>query len=250
MRQTYGIHPVLETLKHHPRAIHKIYIKNDRQSGLIQEIVELARQHDIVLEYKDRAALDSQAHQKNHQGVIAVLDDFQYTIIEDFLEKFAQRLDSRYGLILILDGLTDPHNLGAVIRSASAAKVDAIIIPKDNSVDITETVAKASAGAIEHIPVIKITNIARTIDQLKDQGFWIIGAQSGDVPSIYGQKYDRHFALIIGSEGKGLRELTKKKCDLLLAIPLPGPMASLNASCAASVIIFEIQRQRGYLERA
>lgn len=230
----YGRNSVLETLK----SKHKIYELYIQQGLKVDEIINLARNKSIRIIIKSKNELDRLAGNK-HQGVVLNIEKYSYKSVEDMLSK----KKSEYPLIVILDGIEDPHNLGSILRTADAAGVDGIIIPKHDSAELNATVAKVSTGAIEHVAVAR-SNLNMTIDKLKKDGFFIIGTDA-----LSNKKYDEvdyacPVALIIGSEGKGIRESIKKECDLLIKIPMKGHVNSLNAGVAAGILIFEVNRRR------
>mgnify|MGYP000158889084 CR=1 FL=1 len=242
MKEQYvvGRNPVLEVLKT-DKEIEKIYILKGELKGSVAKIIGIAKDKNITIQYVDKGKLNEIAKGTNHQGVAALVAPYDYCSIEDILSK-AKKLN-KPPFVLILDGIEDPHNLGSIIRTAECGGVDGIIIPKRRAAHITETVYKTSAGAVEHMLIAKVANIPSAIDMLKEEGLWIYGADAD------GEKY--HFdvdlkgsvALVIGSEGKGLSKLVKEKCDFLIKIPMYGKISSLNASNAASILIYEVVRQ-------
>ena len=234
-----GRNAVLEALKS-GRNIDKINIqKTDGQySGPVRQIIAQAKEKKIPVYYSDKTHMDKTPH---HQGVIAVASDFEYCQVEDMLEIARQR--GEQPLLIILDGIEDPHNLGAIMRTAECAGAHGVIIPKRHSVSVNETVLKTSAGAAEYMPCARVTNIARTIDELKDAGIWIYACDMGD-GLIYDQDMTGPMAVVIGSEGFGISRLVKEKCDFVVSIPMSGNINSLNASNAAAIFIYEVVRQR------
>lgn len=239
--QIEGKNPVLEALRG-DRDIEKILISKDLDDGRTRQIIAKARNKNILVQRVDKRHLDNIAVSASHQGVIAIAASYNYVDVDDILEN-ASKGDAP-PFILILDEITDPHNFGAIIRTAECSGVDGIIIPKHRSVGLTPTVVKASAGAVEHMMIAKVTNIANTIDYIKEKGLWVAGADMEG--SVYTKEnLDGPIALVIGSEGKGLGRLVKEKCDFLVKIPMKGKIQSLNASVAAAVLMYEIVRQRG-----
>ena len=234
-----GRNAVLEALKS-GRNIDKINIqKTDGQySGPVRQIIAQAKEKKIPVYYSDKAHMDKTPH---HQGVIAVASDFEYCQVEDMLELARQR--GEQPLLVILDGIEDPHNLGAIMRTAECAGAHGVIIPKRHSVSVNETVLKTSAGAAEYMPCARVTNIARTIDELKEAGLWIYACDMGD-GLIYDQDMTGPMAVVVGSEGFGISRLVKEKCDFVVSIPMSGNINSLNASNAAAIFIYEVVRQR------
>ena len=239
----FGRNPVLELLKS-DHAVNKILVADGARDGSIKKITALAIDHKIPVEFVPRNKLDQISDRQNHQGVVAVAAPVNYSSLDDILNR-AQSLDQP-PFIVLLDEIQDPHNFGAILRTADAAGVHGVLIPKHRSVSLNATVAKTSAGAVEYVPVAQIGNVAQTIRQLQDNGLMIVGADL-DGQSIFDQNpidLNVPLVLIIGNEGKGMRRLTKELCDRLIAIPMIGKINSLNASCAAAIIIYEVLRRR------
>ncbi|MBQ6497022.1 MAG: 23S rRNA (guanosine(2251)-2'-O)-methyltransferase RlmB [Firmicutes bacterium] len=234
-----GKNAVLEALKS-GRNIDKINIqKTDGQySGPVRQIIAKAKEKKIPIYYSDKAFMDKTPH---HQGVIAVASDYEYASIGDMLALAAERDEKP--LLVILDGIEDPHNLGAIMRTAECAGAHGIIIPKRHSVSVNETVLKTSAGAAEYMLCARVTNISKTIDELKEAGLWIYACDMGD-GLIYDQDMTGPMAIVVGSEGFGISRLVKEKCDFVVSIPMSGNINSLNASNAAAVLLYEVVRQR------
>jgi len=235
-----GINSVREALNG-SRKVHRIYVLKERQDNRLQEIIALARTRGIKIEEASRQQLEQLAGNDWHQGVVARVEAYPYVSVEDIIERAAKRAEPPF--IIILDGLEDPQNLGAIIRTAECAGVHGVIIPKDRAVDVTPAVVRASAGAVEHIPVARVSNLVNVIKDLKKQGMWVIGADMNGSKDHYSVDIPRPVAIVIGSEGKGIRRLVKENCDLLLRIPLRGRLNSLNASVAAALLIYEVLRQ-------
>ncbi|MBQ7985710.1 MAG: 23S rRNA (guanosine(2251)-2'-O)-methyltransferase RlmB [Clostridia bacterium] len=235
-----GRNPVAEAIKS-GREIDKIMVKKGEIEGSLRPIIKKARDMGIPVIEADRNKLDQLSEGGNHQGVIALVAAHDYASIDDIFENAENKGHSPF--IIILDKITDPHNFGSIIRTANCAGADGIIIPKRGSVGLNEVVAKTSAGAIEYVPVCKVTNIAQTIDSLKDRGVWVAGAEAGG-DTMYKTDLKGSMALVIGSEGEGISRLVKEKCDFLVEIPMFGDVNSLNASVAAAVLMYEIVRQR------
>lgn len=235
-----GRNPVLEAIKS-GREIDKIIVKKGEKEGSLLPLIRKAKDAGIPVTEADRQKLDSLAEGGNHQGVIAYAAMHSYCEVKDILT--AAREKGKPPFVIILDKITDPHNFGSILRTANCVGADGVIIPKRSSVGLSEVVAKTSAGAIEYVPVAKVTNIARTIDELKDEGLWVAGAEAGG-QVMYKTDLKGAIALVIGSEGEGISRLVKEKCDFLVEIPMYGDVNSLNASVAAAVLMYEIVRQR------
>lgn len=239
--QIEGKNPILEALRS-DRDIQRIVVTKGVQDRKIQEILNRAASKKIKVQEVDKRDIERMAKTPAHQGIIAIVAPYRYVDIGDIMERAQALGESPF--ILILDHLNDPHNFGAIIRTAEACGVHGVIIPKRRAVAVTPAVVKASAGAVEHMPIAKVANIANTIDRLKEMGLWIAGA------SMEGEVYTSHdfkgpIGIVIGSEGEGISRLVKEKCDFLLSIPMKGQVKSLNASVAASVLMYEAVRQRG-----
>lgn len=236
----YGRNPVLEAIRH-GREIDKILIKKGGTDGSVNVIVKKAKDLGIIISEVDKQKLDSICGGENHQGVVAYTAVHEYATVKDILKKAADKGQPPF--IIICDKITDPHNLGSIIRTANCAGVDGIIIPKRNSVGLNAVVAKTSAGAVEYTPVARVTNIAQTVEALKKEGVWVAGADMDGEPM---GKCDLKgaLALVIGNEGEGISHLVKEKCDFLVSIPMFGDINSLNASVAAAVLTYEAVRQR------
>jgi 23S rRNA (guanosine2251-2'-O)-methyltransferase len=239
-----GKNPVIEALKSN-RDINKILIAEGSQRGQMQQITSLAKEGNVLVQFVPKKKLD-QITDGIHQGVLAYVAAYQYAELDDLFAAAEAREEPPF--FLLLDEIEDPHNLGSVMRTADAVGAHGIIIPKRRAVGLTATVAKASTGAIEYIPVVRVTNMARTIDQLKELGVWIAGTDAS------GTEDYRHFdgtlplGLVIGNEGKGMGRLIRDKCDFLIKLPMVGKVTSLNASVAASLLMYEVFRKRHPLE--
>lgn len=236
-----GRNPVLEALKS-GREIEKIMIAKGTKEGSINKIVGIARDKKIMIQTVDRSKLDSMSDTNSHQGVIAVAASYIYKTVEDILELAKQKGEDPF--IIILDEIEDPHNLGAIIRTAECAGAHGIIIPKRRSAGVTPTVLKTSAGAVEYIPIVKVTNISATIETLKKENIWIYGADMEGDGYYYEKDMTGPIGLVIGSEGSGMNRIVKEKCDFLVKIPMKGKVSSLNASVAASILTYDVVRQR------
>lgn len=239
----FGRNPVLEALKS-GREIEKLVMQKGGE-GSAKKIEAMARDKKIPIQFGDKAALDRIAAQvsegSNHQGVAAYVSAYKYFEVDDLLDRAEKRGEDPF--LILLDGIEDPHNLGAIIRTADGAGAHGIIIPKRRAVGLTETVAKASAGAVEYVPVAKVSNLAQAIDQLKVKGVWI-GACDMDDSNYYERDLTGPIAIVIGGEGSGVSRLIRERCDFIISIPMEGRIFSLNASNAAAVLMYEINRQR------
>lgn len=222
------------------REIEKITVVKGGE-GSIKKIVAQAKDKKIPIYYSDRQALDRLAGGGQHQGIIANVSNFKYSTVDEILEVAKQRDEDPF--VIILDNLEDPHNLGAIMRTAECAGAHGIIIPKRRSVSVTDTVAKASAGAVEYMKVAKVTNISQTIEQLQQQGLWIGACDMGG-QEYYKANLTGAIGIVIGSEGAGISKLVKSKCDFTVSMPMVGKITSLNASNAAAILMYEIRRQR------
>lgn len=236
-----GRNPIAEALKS-GREIDKILVAKGEKNGSIIKIISDAKKRGIVVQEVDRAKLDSMSHTKNHQGVVAYAAAAEYATVEDILAVAKSKGEAPF--IIIADEITDPHNLGSLLRTANAAGADGIIIPKRRSVGLNSVVAKTSAGAVEFTPVAKVSNISNTIDKLKKENIWIIGADMDGENTIYTQDFSGGVAIVVGSEGEGISRLVKDKCDFLVKIPMLGEITSLNASVAGALMIYEVVRAR------
>lgn len=236
-----GRNPVIEAIKS-GREIEKILVAKGSNVGSIRKIIAMAKEKKIVVQYVDKAKLDSDSETNNHQGVMAIVSSYSYKSIEDILEVARERNEDPF--VVVLDEIEDPHNLGAIMRSAECAGVHGIIIPKRRSVGLTPVVAKTSAGAIEYLPVAKVSNISNAIEKLKENGLWVYGADMKGEDNYYNMNLKGPIAIVVGNEGKGISRIVKEKCDVLVKIPMKGKVSSLNASVATSLMIYEVVRQR------
>jgi len=239
MPNIYGVLPVLEALRAGGRRIERIVIASGAKHERLREVTEAARSAGVPVRQEPRASLDRMSNRANHQGVIAVAAATSYAAEEEILSAITG--DS---LLVLLDGVEDPHNLGAIIRTAECAGASAVVIPERRAAHVTEVVAKTSAGATEYLPIAKVTNLAQFIEQLKKRNVWVVGVeQSGEMPYT-GYDYAGAVALVFGGEGAGLHRLVRDRCDAVVAIPMGGRIGSLNVSVAAGVVLFEALRQR------
>lgn len=234
-----GRNAVLELLKS-DKDINKIFVERGEKHGSINEIVARAREAKVVLVEVEKSKLDLYA--ENHQGVVAIVPPFNYCEIEDILEVAKEKEEDPF--VLILDGIEDPHNLGAIIRTAETAGVHGIIIPKRRTAQVNSTVAKVSAGATTYVKVARVNNIVDSIRKLKDAGLWVIGTDGDAETMYYNQDLKGPLAIVIGSEGFGMGKLVKENADILIKIPMKGEITSLNASVSAGIVIYEAVRQR------
>ncbi len=239
--QVEGRKSVLELLESE-KDINKIYVTRGEKQGSINKIIGRAKGKGIVLVEVDKSKLDEMSQTGNHQGVIAIVPPFEYCEIEDILEEAKNKNEKPF--ILILDGIEDPHNLGAIIRTAETAGVHGVIIPKRRAASVNSTVNKVSAGAVEHMKIARVNNINDTIQFLKDNGLWIIGTDGKAENYYYEQDLTGPIALVIGSEGYGMNRLVSENCDILVKIPMMGKITSLNASVSAGIVTYEIVKQR------
>jgi 23S rRNA (guanosine2251-2'-O)-methyltransferase len=245
MDRLTGIHAVREALEA-GRALERIVIARGRQDTRVEAIVQQARGRSIPVRFEDRAELDRLADSRDHQGVVAVAAARAAVALEDIIQAAAKAETARgeKGLIVLLDGVEDPRNLGAIIRTALAAGAHGVVIPERRAAGLTDTVARSSAGALSHLPVAKVTNVARAMEELKKEGYWLVGLDEGADKNYTEADYTSPVGIVLGGEGKGLHELTRKHCDFLVSLPTTGPVKSLNVSVAAGVVLFEALRQR------
>lgn len=235
-----GRNPVLEAIRS-GRSIDKILVKKGKYEGSIVPIIKKAKENGIIIQEADKAKLDAAAEGGSHQGVVAYVSAYEYSTLKDILSLAREKDEPPF--VIICDKITDPHNLGAIIRTANCVGAHGVIISKRHSVGLNSTVAKASAGAVEYMRVAKVTNIASAIDELKEEGLWITAADM-DGEEMYGIDLRGAIGLVIGSEGEGVSRLVKEKCDFIASIPMTGDINSLNASVAAGVLMYEALRQR------
>lgn len=236
-----GRNAVLEALRA-GKPIDKLYVLDGCPDGPVRTIIREAKKGDTIINYVKKERLDQLSETGHHQGVIAMAASYEYATVEDILEKAREKGEAPF--IFILDNIEDPHNLGAMIRTANLAGAHGVIIPKRRAVGLTPTVARTSAGAINYTPVAKVTNLKQTMEQLKKEGMWFVCADM-DGTSYYQMDLKGPMGLVIGNEGEGVSRLIKETCDFVASIPMKGDIDSLNASVAAGVLAFEIARQRG-----
>ncbi len=232
-----GVHAVYEALVSRGRPIERIHIARDAHSGKLKDILDLARERAVPVRKEDRAVLDRMAAGGVHQGIVAVSGAASYADFEVLFKTDRP-------LIVVLDGVEDPHNLGAVIRTAEACNASGIVVPERHSAPLSATVVKASAGAAAHLPVVRVKNLVTAIQDMKDRGLWIVGVDPAGTQNWTGFDYKGPVAIVLGGEHKGLRRLVRENCDVLVRLPMLGSIASLNISVAAGVVLYEVVRQR------
>lgn len=236
-----GRNAVIELLKS-DRTVNKIIVARGDRQGSINEILKLAKQNRIIVTEVDRNKLDTLSETKHHQGVIAFVAPIEYKDVDYILNVAKERGEEPF--ILIADEIEDPHNLGALIRSAEVAGCHGVIIPKRRAVAVTEVVSKVSVGATEYMPIARVNNINDTIRELKDKGVWVVGTDGSADTIYYKQDLTGPIAIVVGSEGRGMNKLTMKNCDFLVKIPMMGKITSLNASVSGGIVLFEALKQR------
>jgi 23S rRNA (guanosine2251-2'-O)-methyltransferase len=236
-----GRNPCIEALKS-GRTINKLLVAKGSKEGSINKIIRIAKDNGIVVQEVSREKLDNISESKSHQGVIALVAAKDYVEVDDILEYAASK--NEHPFVVILDEIQDVHNFGSILRTADAVGVHGVIIPKRRSVSLNSSVAKTSAGAIEYVKVARVSNIAATIEGLKKSGLWIVGTEMSGEKTFYNADLKGPIALVIGSEGEGIGRLIKEKCDFLVSIPMKGEVASLNASVAAGIVMYEALKQR------
>ncbi len=240
MQVIYGLNPVLEGLRSGTRGIKTIFLSSNRHGPRVEEITKLAREQKIPVTCREGAFMDRLAGGNRHQGVLALFGDFTYHSLDSIIQN--GKADLSGGPLIILDSITDPQNLGSLVRSAHCFGIRAVIIPRDRAAGVTPAVIRASAGSVLHTPVCRVVNIARTIEQLKEAGYWIFGADASAENDCRELEYEPPSALVLGSEGTGLRALVRRKCDYLVRIPMEGVVDSLNVAVAGGILLYEITR--------
>ncbi|MHB8137200.1 MAG: 23S rRNA (guanosine(2251)-2'-O)-methyltransferase RlmB [Smithellaceae bacterium] len=238
MEAVYGINPIKVLLARQETPLKKIIVADGRSGASVKEIVDSARQKKIPVEWRHRQYLDELTGRTDHQGIVGFRDSFLYADLDVLLKNRSPHLS--HDLILILDSILDPQNLGSIIRSAHCLGANGVVIPSDRAASVTPAVMKASAGSADQLPVARVTNLAQTIDHLKDKGFWVFGADAHGGESIREQNFNLPVVLVLGSEARGIRPLVKKKCDFLVTIPMAGSFDSFNVAVAAGIIQYEI----------
>ncbi|HKX31179.1 MAG TPA: 23S rRNA (guanosine(2251)-2'-O)-methyltransferase RlmB [Blastocatellia bacterium] len=243
MNQIYGLVPVLEALRARRRPIHKILIASGANLSRFAELIENAQRAGVTVEERARRVLDELTHQAKHQGVVALVAPLNragaYVEADSILEALGE-----LPLVVLLEGIEDPHNLGAILRVCEGAGVRGVFIPEHRAAGLNETVAKTSAGAVEYVPVARVTNLVPLIGELKERGLWVVGVEGNGETAYSEFDLNRPLALVFGSEGKGIRRLVREKCDAIISIPMRGQLNSLNVSVASGIVLFEAVRQR------
>lgn len=239
--QIEGRNSVLELLES-GKDVNKIFVTRGEKHGSINKILGIAKERKIIVVEKDKKQMDEMAQEENYQGVIAIVPPFEYVEISDILEVAKERNEEPF--VIVLDGIEDPHNLGSIIRTAETAGVHGVIIPKRRAVSVNSTVNKASAGAVEHMKIARVTNISDAIEELKKAGLWVCGTAVDTNKYYYNQDLTGALAIVIGNEGKGIGEKVKKNCDFLVKIPMKGKVQSLNASVSTGIVVYEAVKQR------
>jgi len=238
-RALFGFHAITARLRQRADAVHELYVLGGRQDARLRDLVARAEAADVAVHTVDGARLDALAGHGQHQGVVAIVDDaLPHVTLDDVLEPGVTP-----HLLLVLDGVTDPHNLGACLRSADAFGAQAVIVPKDRAVGVNATVAKAACGAADTVPVVAVTNLSRAMREMKERGIWLLGAAAGG-ESLFTAELTGPIAWVLGAEGQGLRRLTRESCDRIVGIPLVGSVESLNVSVAAGICLYATQAAR------
>ena len=243
MQVIYGINPLREVFFSHPEMLEKVVVADRRGGNEVRKILKLAAEHGIPVEFGGREQVENLAPHQVHQGVTGICREHAYATVNEVIAHRHEK--SKYDLVVLLDSVTDPQNLGSIIRTAHCCGANGVIIPENRAASVTASVAKASAGAVQYLPTAMVVNLVRTIEYLKERGFWIYGADAVARMDIRTPDYEGNIALVMGSEGRGIRPLIRKKCDFLISIPMRGQVASLNVSVATGVILYEILRKWG-----
>ena len=242
-RVVYGLHAVTAVLKRRPQTVFEVYLDAGRGDPRARRVAELARAAGVRLHQADAQRLDGLAKGARHQGVAAFVEELALAAsLDEVLDELAEP-----ALLLVLDGVQDPHNLGACLRVADAMGVQAVVAPKDRATGLNATVHKVASGAAQSVPFLAVTNLARTLRELKDKGIWVVGAAGGEATTVSDAKLSGPIALVLGAEGEGMRRLTRETCDELISIPMLGQVESLNVSVAAGICLYEARRQRSAL---
>jgi len=238
----FGLNPVFEALKAHKRRCYKLIIEQGKSQKRLNLLIELAHENKVPIETMPKTDFQKKYRNHNHQGVVGIFSIIQALELDELVKQAFQK--SKLPVLVVLDSIQDPQNLGAIIRSAETLGIQGMILPKNRTSTLNETVAKCSSGAIEHLPIAWVTNLTRGVEQLKEAGFWIAGVvPDGDTP-CHQYKFDTPVVLVLGGEEKGIRPLLKKSCDVTLNIPMQGAIGSLNASAAAAILFYEALRQK------
>lgn len=236
----FGVNPVKESLQG-SRGAFNLYVQNSATDHRVEKIIRLAEERGVPVHRRDKIDLTKMCASSHHQGIALEVEPFRYADFDELMETVGQ--SGRPGFILVLDAIQDPHNLGALIRSAACAGADGVLIPKDRACGVTASAEKTSAGAVETIPVAMVTNIAHTLEALKKLGYWVYGLDGSARQSVYQAGFSGNVALVVGSEGEGIRPLVRKQCDVVMSIPQYGGVSSLNASVAGGIALFEVARK-------
>ncbi|MSN25587.1 MAG: 23S rRNA (guanosine(2251)-2'-O)-methyltransferase RlmB [Geobacter sp.] len=236
----FGVNPVKEALRG-TRGAFNLYVQTNATDHRVESIIKLAEERGVAVHRRDKIDLTKMCASSHHQGIALEVEPFIYADLDDLLATISQ--SGTAGFLLVLDGIQDPHNLGALIRSAACAGVNGVIIPKDRACGVTAGAEKASAGAIETIPVAMVTNVAQTLEMMKKSGYWVYGLEGESSTSLYDIKFSGNTVLVVGGEGEGIRPLVRKQCDVLMSIPQYGGVNSLNASVAGGIAMFEAARK-------
>ena len=243
----FGINAIHETIIAAPTSVREILVSEHANHGRLQELVVEARRLGLLVSFRSVRELDRLAQGQRHQGAVAMVDAYAYPEFEKLLQRIADAVITEW--ILILDGIVDPRNFGALLRTAEAAGVRHIVIPKDRSVEVTPLVVKASAGAAPHLNIYKVTNLRRALQKLKHTGYWTVGLAVGAQECLYDRVYPEKLAIVLGSEASGVRPINLRECDFLVSIPMLGKVASLNVGVAGAICLFEMVRQRRLVRR-
>lgn len=252
MNHIYGLSPVLEALRARRRPIKKILISSGANPARLKELTETAKRAGVSIETRERRELDQLTRNANHQGVVALTAESAAPTHNNKQKQNAGYVESdkildslsQCPLLVLLDGIEDPHNLGAILRSCEGAGVDGVFIPEHRAAGLNETVAKTSAGAVEYVRIARVTNLVRLIEELKEREIWVVAVEGGTETGYTDFDFNRPMAIVMGSEGKGVRRLVREKCDTVVSIPMLGQLNSLNVSVATGVVLFEALRQR------
>jgi len=237
----FGVNPVKESLQG-TRGAFNLYVQISASDHRVEKIIKLAEQRGVAVHRREKQDLTRMCASSHHQGIALEVEPFRYADLDELLASISD--NEKNGFLLVLDGIQDPHNLGALIRSAACAGCDGVIIPRDRACGVTAAAEKASAGAVETVPVVQVTNIAQSLETMKKAGYWVYGLAGEAGQSLYEVNFSGKVVLLVGSEGEGIRPLVRKQCDVVLAIPLYGGVGSLNASVAGAIALFEAARQR------
>src|ERR1700688_2497752 len=241
MNRLTGIHAVREALEAN-RPLDSLIVARGSHGNRIEELVRLARQHGVPVRFEERIQLDRAAGTREHQGVVAIVAASPSASFEDLLKP--RDPHAAPGLLVLLDGVEDPQNLGAIVRTSLAAGAQGVVIPERRAAGLTDSVSRASAGALAHLPVARVKNLSRAMEDMKEAGFWLVGLDERAEKKYTEADFSGQVGIVLGGEGEGLHELTRKRCDFLVSIPTTGPVRALNVSVAAGVVLFEVVRQR------